>query len=189
MIDIIGGIKKRTKIQVPPDNVRPTSASKRESVFSIIESYGLTNNFNTYVKKNVCDLFAGSGALGLEAISRGANFSYFFENNLNVIYYLKKNCQKICNNNFEIKNENILLSKFKNIDKKISLVFIDPPYKINPFEKILENISRSKILAKNAIIVLECSYKLKVKIPSFISCFNEKEYGKTKIFFLINNIK
>ena len=48
---------------------------------------------------------------------------------------------------------------------------------------------KSKILAKNAIIILECSHKLKVKIPSFISCFNEKKYRKTKIFFLINNIK
>ena len=46
MINIIGGIKKRTKIQVPLDNVRPTSAQKRESIFAIIESYGFKNNLN-----------------------------------------------------------------------------------------------------------------------------------------------
>ena len=46
MINIIGGIKKRTKIQIPLENVRPTSAQKRESIFSIIESYGIKNNFN-----------------------------------------------------------------------------------------------------------------------------------------------
>ena len=189
MINIIGGIKKRTKIQVPLDNVRPTSAQKRESIFSVIESYGLKNNLNPYEKKNIFDLFAGSGALGLEAISRGANFCYFYENNLNVIHYLKKNCQKICkDNNFEIKNENIQFSNFKNINKKISLVFIDPPYEINPFGEILKNINQSAILSKNAIIIIECSKKLKLNIPSFISCFNEKDYGKTKIYFLINNI-
>ena len=51
MINIIGGSKKRTKIQVPLDNIRPTSAQKRESIFAIIESYGIKNNFNIYTKK------------------------------------------------------------------------------------------------------------------------------------------
>ena len=98
-------------------------------------------------------MFAGSGSLGLEAISRGANFCYFYENSINVIDYLENNCQKICkDNNFEIKNENILLSKFQNVDKKISLVFIDPPYEIDPFEKVLKNINQSAILCNNAII-------------------------------------
>ena len=95
MINIIGGIKKRTKIQVPLNNVRPTSIKKRESIFSIIESYGLKNNINIYNKKNIFDLCAGSGALGLEAISRGAGFVYFYENNNNVICFLKKNCHYI----------------------------------------------------------------------------------------------
>ena len=79
-------------------------------------------------------------------------------------------------------------SNFKNINKKISLVFIDPPYEINPFEEILKNINQSAILSKNAIIIIECSIKLELNIPSFISCFNEKDYGKTKIYFLVNNI-
>ena len=69
------------------------SCREPKSIFSVIESYGLKNNLNPYEKKNIFDLFAGSGALGLEAISRGANFCYFYENNLNVIHYLKKNCQ------------------------------------------------------------------------------------------------
>ena len=104
MIKIIGGIKKRTTIQVPLNNVRPTSVQKRESIFSIIESYRIKNNQNTYEKINVLDLFAGSGALGLEAISRGAYFGYFYENNIDVIHVLNNNCKKICrNNNFEIK--------------------------------------------------------------------------------------
>ena len=189
MIKIIGGIKKRTTIQVPLTNVRPTSVQKRESIFSIIESYRIKNNQNTYEKINVLDLFAGSGALGLEAISRGAYFGYFYENNIDVIHVLNNNCKKICrNNNFEIKKGNILKSNFEDIQRKISLVFIDPPYKLNPFEKVLKNINQSKILCKNAIIILECSIILKIKFPSFLSCLNERNYGKTKIYFLINNI-
>ena len=189
MINIIGGIKKRTKIQVPLDNVRPTSAQKRESIFSIIESYRIKNNQNTYEKINVLDLFAGSGALGLEAISRGAYFGYFYENNIDVIHVLNNNCKKICrNNNFEIKKGNILKSNFEDIQRKISLVFIDPPYELNPFEKVLKNIKQSKILCKNAIIILECSKTLKIKFPSFLSCLSERNYGKTKICFLTKNI-
>ena len=188
MIKIIGGLKKRTRIKVPSNNVRPTSIQKRESIFSIIESYGVKNNLNIYKKANILDLFAGSGSLGLEAISRGAVFGYFYENNFDVTFYLKKNCLKICkDDNFEIIKENIIESKFKDIDKKISLIFIDPPYEMSPFEKILININESKILSNNAIIVIECSQKSKIKIPPYFSCFNERNYGKTKIYFLVKN--
>ena len=188
MISIIGGTKKRTNLSVPNNNVRPTSVHKREAIFSIIENYGLKMNFNIYKNANVLDLFAGSGALGLEAISRGSAFGYFYENNTEIEKNLKKNCLKIFKkNNFKIKHENILESNFKDIDKKIALVFIDPPYKINPFEKILININEAKILSNNAIIVLECSIKSKIKIPPYFYCLSERNYGKTKIFYLINN--
>ncbi len=185
MINIIGGIKKRTKIHVSPNNVRPTSIQKRKSIFSIIESYALKNNLNIYESANILDLFAGSGAFGLEAISRGAAFGYFYENNIDVIVHLKKNCLKICNNNnFMIINENVFESKFNKINRNISIVFIDPPYKTNNFEKILTNINESKILSSNAIIILECSIKSKINIPSFFYCFDKRKYGKTIIFFL-----
>ena len=187
MIKIIGGIKKRTKIQISPDNVRPTSIQKRESIFSIIENHRRKTNDKIYEYLNILDIFAGSGSLGLEAISRGAFFGYFYENNSQTISYLRKNCQKICtNNSFKIIKENILESKFKDVDKKISLVFIDPPYKINPFEKILINIHESIILSKDAIIVIECSQKTNITIPPYFSCFTERIYRKTKILFLIN---
>ena len=189
MISIIGGTKKRTNLSVPNNNVRPTSVHKREAIFSIIENYGLKMNFNIYKNANVLDLFAGSGALGLEAISRGSAFGYFYENNTEIEKNLKKNCLKICKkNNFKIKHENILESNFKDIDKKIALVFIDPPYKINPFEQVLHNLIHSSILLKKSLIILECSLKLNIQIPSSFSCINEKVYGKTKIFFLVSNI-
>ena len=89
MINIIGGIKKRAKILVSPNNVRPTSIQKRKSIFSIIESYGIKNNHSIYKQANILDLFAGSGSLGLEAISRGAVFGYFYDNNDDVIQILK----------------------------------------------------------------------------------------------------
>ena len=74
------------------------------------------------------------------------------------------------------------------MNKKISIVFIDPPYKVNPFEQVLNNIYKSKILSKNAIIILECSKQLKIKIPPHFSSFSERNYRKTKIFFLVSNL-
>ena len=77
MINIIGGKFKKTKLEVPLKKVRPTSIIKRKAIFSILESYGIQNSIDIYYKKSVIDLFAGSGALGLEAISRGAYYCYF----------------------------------------------------------------------------------------------------------------
>ena len=79
MLKIIGGNKKRKIIEIPKNKVRPTSSKKRESIFSILESNALKNNIQLYDNKIILDLYAGSGSLGLEAISRGAKFCYFYE--------------------------------------------------------------------------------------------------------------
>ena len=79
MLNIIGGSKKKTKLNVPIINVRPTSSKKREAIFSIIESKNLKNKNDIYSNGYFLDLFAGSGSLGLEAISRGAKYCYFYE--------------------------------------------------------------------------------------------------------------
>ena len=186
MINIIGGDYKKTNLNVPLSGVRPTSSNKREAIFSVIESFVLKYNINFYHKNCVLDLFAGSGALGLEAISRGMKYGYFYENNVNVISCLIENCKKICiNDNFEIKKENILENNFLEIKNKIGLVFIDPPYAINPFEKLLIKIDKSKILSNCAILILEHSISLEFSIPSNFKIFKTKKYKKTKISYLI----
>ena len=79
MPSIIGGKFKRSKIEVPHKLVRPTSALKREAIFSILESYALQNSIDIYENKSIIDVYAGSGLIGLEAISRGMKKSYFIE--------------------------------------------------------------------------------------------------------------
>ena len=96
MLNIISGSKKRAKLYVPTINVRPTSSKKREAIFSIIESISLKNNNDIYSNEYFLDLFAGSGSLGLEAISRGAKYCYFCEIAKEVIETLERNCKKIC---------------------------------------------------------------------------------------------
>ena len=184
MLNIIGGIKKGSKIKVPKKNVRPTSNLKRAALFSIIESYGLKLNYNIYQEAIILDLFAGSGVLGLEAISRGASYVYFYDNNNETILNLELNCKKVCNDNFKIIKQDILKSKFNEIKNKISIVFIDPPYEMNPFNEILNKLYESSILSNNVLIILEYSKNTSFVNPHFYNCFNERIYGKTKISFL-----
>ena len=185
MISIIGGKYKGSKLRVPLKDVRPTSAIKRSSIFSVLESYALTNSYNLYENQCFIDIFAGSGSLGLEAISRGARFSYFFENNNEVIKILKKNCIKICKEkNYEIILDDIFYLNFSTINIPISTIFIDPPYKSNPFQKILNSIKNSTKLNVNTKIVLESHKDTIIELSSDYIILNQKIFGKTKIIFL-----
>ena len=186
MIKIIGGKFKRKRINVPNDKVRPTSAKKREAIFSILQSYAINNSFDLYADKCVIDLFAGSGSLGLEAISRGASFAYFYELDNNVIKILEENCQKICvNKEFQIIQQDCKLIDFSNLNFSPSIIFIDPPYKYLSFDEILGKIVESKILNKKTIIVIESNKENILKISKNYQVIQKKTYGKTQLYFLI----
>ena len=185
MINIIGGKFKRKKIEVPIKKVRPTSAIKREAIFSILESYALNNSFDLYSGKCFIDLFAGSGSLGLEAISRGASFSYFYELDNNVVKILQQNCEAICKKNeFQIFHQDCTLVNNFNLNFPPSVIFIDPPYKKLFYDMALNILIRKKILNKNTIIVIETDKKKILEFSSKFKVIKEKIYGKTKLFFL-----
>lgn len=185
MINIIGGKFKKKKIIVPEKEVRPTSAIKREAIFSILESYASNNSFDLYSNKCFIDLFAGSGSLGLEAISRGASFSYFYELDNNVIKILRKNCETICKKKeFKIFEQDCILLNNFNLNYPPSVIFIDPPYKYLFFNKILNNLIKSKILNTKTIIVIESDKKNILKFSSNFEIIKDRTYGKTKLFFL-----
>lgn len=185
MINIIGGKFKRRKIQVPLKKVRPTSSIKREAIFSILESYAAKKSIDIYKGRCFLDLYAGSGALGLEAISRGAKIVYFYENDQDVFKILKLNCKKICRNDqYVIHLEDS--SFFKNIDINylVSVIFLDPPYNLKNFDLILKKIFQSNILDKNGVIVIETSKENAIDLTNNFEVIKEKIYGLTKILFL-----
>jgi len=188
MINIIGGKSKGAKLQVPKYDVRPTSGIKREAIFSILESHALKNAYNLYKNKCFIDLFAGSGSLGLEAISRGAAYSYFFEINNEVSDILKNNCKKICKENqFDIFLKNSSYLEQERIFYPVSVIFIDPPYKLNPFSYLLKKFLTINILSKNTLIVIETNKQTSIKLTEEFKIIVEKIYGKTKIIFLKKN--
>ena len=185
MPSIIGGKYKRTKIEVPSKLVRPTSALKREAIFSILESYALQNSIDIYKNKSIIDVFAGSGLIGLEAISRKMKKSYFIENNENVFKILKNNCNKICNNDeYEIIFERAINGINRVFEIKPSIIFIDPPYSKDNINLILLTILKNNIKSKDTIIIIETERKEQIVIPGGLVVLKEKIYGKTKLLFL-----
>ena len=167
MPNIIGGKYKKTTLDVPSKLVRPTSAFKREAIFSILESYAIKHSIEIYKNKSIIDIFAGSGLVGLEAISRGMEKAYFIENNDNVIKILEKNCQKICKKNeFEIITGNAINSLDEEFIIEPSIIFIDPPYKKENINLLLLKILKNKIKSKKIKILF---LAISLAITSIIS--------------------
>ena len=182
MIQITGGKFRKKKLASINDFVRPTSSLKREAFFSIMESYATKNSINLYKDKIFLDLFAGIGTMGLEAFSRGMSEVIFFENNIEVINILRKNCLDICKNNqFKIYEEDLINSKLEIEFQNISVVYIDPPYAKYNLTKLLENLSNK--IKDTTLIGLETGEKDNIVIPENLNLLQKKTYGKTIIYF------
>ena len=174
---VISGILKGRNIEgYNIDGTRPTMDRVKESLFATIQ-----NNLKDSV---VLDLFAGSGQLGIEAISNGAKLCYFIDNNKEVIKVLNKN---ISNLNIKSNSKVILsdwkksLNEFANQNFKFDLIFVDPPYDYNVYEKILDKVSNLNLLNENGLIILEHS-NLKFKDTyNNLTLYKEKRYGNKSV--------
>jgi 16S rRNA (guanine966-N2)-methyltransferase len=136
----------------------------------------------------VLDLFAGTGALGVEALSRGAESVVFVDNNKGVISVIDRNvraCALV--NRAKIIKWNIKknLNCLKSIRPAFNLVFLDPPYNQSMVKPALSNLEHSRSLGKEACCVVEHSPL--EKIPKDLSNFevaDQRKYGKTLVSFL-----
>ena len=177
---IVGGIYRRRLIDYPKDfdenyETRPTKDRVREAIFS-----ALTN----YVEETfVLDLFAGSGALGIEALSRGASFCDFVDASKDAYNTIIKNLQslKIENAKAYLGDYKKILEILKNNNKKYSLVLLDPPYKKDVYQEVINYLINNDMLIENAIIVLESDHEIDIDIEY-------KECRKYKYGFIYVNI-
>lgn len=150
MLRIITGSAKGKKIiTLEGEATRPTSERIKEAVFSSIQ-FDIEN-------RRVLDLFAGSGQLGLEALSRGADFCMFVDSERDALEVVKKN---IAACGFDGKCRHIA-SDWRNYIRKASarekfdLVFVDPPYAMKCCAEAARKLAESGIIIKGAIVVLE----------------------------------
>ena len=174
---ISGTLKGRNILGYNIDGTRPTMDRVKESVFGTIQSY-ISNSI-------VLDLFAGSGNLGIEAISNGASKCYFVDNNIEAIKVIKKNIDI-----FNIKDKSTILHNdynkaldyFYNSNIKFDIIFVDPPYKYEIIEKVIDKVIEYNLLNEDGIIVLEFEKdKLKENYEN-LSLIKNKKYGEKYIY-------
>jgi len=153
---IIAGVGKGRKLFSPPSITRPTSDRAREGLFS-----SLISTFGTLDGLYFLDLFAGSGAVGVEALSRGAGLVESIEGN--------SESAQVCEKNFELLLNQPNLGKFKVhqtttfeyinhlANKQFDIIFLDPPYDVTniEIEKILKKILSNNLLGKFGVIAIE----------------------------------
>lgn len=179
---IITGIARGRVIKAPEGlNTRPTSDRVKESMFNIL-TY-------KYSFDNVLDLFAGSGNLGLEAISRGAKKCIFIEQDKNSYNVLLENIKSL---KFDAQSETYKQDAFLALDllmkrnMKFDLIFLDPPYGKGLIEKSIQKISQNNLLSDKGVIVSEQDEKdiVPEKIDDIVKVRQEK-YGRTIISFWV----
>ena len=182
---IISGFNKGKKLILPNDKItRPLKDMAKESIFNIL-SHAKYVNFQLEDSK-VLDLFSGIGSFGLECISRGSKYVFFFENYPPVLNILKKN---ISNLKYENKSKVINIDAFKinndtfKKDQKFQIIFCDPPYKEKKIELLIENIIKMDILEKNGIIIIHRKKGDLDTYPNKFKVIDTKTYGLSTFVF------
>ena len=166
MIRVISGIYKGRVLSIPSEKVtRPTMDKVRQAIFSII-----SKNIEDSV---FLDLFAGSGAVGIEAVSRGAKKVYFNEKNISAYKVIEKNISSLDIEDDKyvlfLKDYRLFLKKHR--DTVFDIVFLDPPYRFKVNRDIILYMRENSMLSKEAIIISEQDEKNKD-----IDGFEKKEY-------------
>tara|TARA_Y100001970_G_scaffold279854_1_gene387895 strand:+ start:58 stop:621 length:564 start_codon:yes stop_codon:yes gene_type:complete len=181
---IIGGNFKGKKIFTTDDkSIRPLKDIVRESIFNVVEHS--KNEFVNLDGAKVLDLFSGTGSFGIECLSRGAEKVIFFENYANSIKVLKKNLNLLKLNKYSkiIEKDAYDIYQSKLNFKKFDLIFLDPPFRDDKINKLIEIIKRMKITSNKSVIIIHRNKKIVENISKDLTISKEKNYGLSKIIF------
>ncbi len=176
-VKITGGSLKGRIIKYPSTkHTRPTMGVVKEAIFSMI---GNVKN------KRVLDLFSSAGALGIEAISRGARFVVFVDKSSKALKYLSENLKEL-----EIKNKTWIVQQdvirfLKKNKEKFDIIFADPPYRKGYIDKIGDLIAEA--LENQGIFIAETEREFIEKIFKGLKKIKERVYGDTKITIFTKN--
>ncbi len=163
---VISGIYKGKKLLgFDIEGTRPTMDRVKESMFGMIQNY--------IDGSVVLDLFAGTGALGIEALSNGASYCYFIDNNKIAINTINKNTEGIDNKKIIFTDS---YSFIKNTDIKFDLIFLDPPYKYD-LTPIIQIIKERNLLSENGVLVCESE----LDFDCVYSLQKEKKYSEKMV--------
>jgi len=177
---ISGELKGKKLNTLPGIDIRPTSDRIRETIFDIL--------YNRASEANVLDLFAGTGAFGIEALSRGAKFCLFIDNKKSSLALIEKNiCLCSIENKAKIIKWDIKknLNCLKLIEETFDIVFMDPPYNKNLVNISMMNLCHAGKMSPDALIIIEHSIHEQIDLnqPQLFLA-DQRRYGKTLISFL-----
>lgn len=179
---ISGRSRGKKLIAVEQESTRPTLDRVKESLFNKLQG--------EIQDSIVLDLFAGTGALGIEALSRGAKEAVFVDNHVEAVKVIKKNIENTKNldKSIVINNDyNLALKKLSDENKKFNIVFLDPPYKSNLAYQALQKIIMSDLLTEDGTVIIETDdIKKEEEILNVqgIEIFDKRKYGSVWLIFI-----
>ena len=173
---IAGQYRSRKIKEVKSNKTRPTTDKNKESLFNSLGQY--------FDGETVLDIFAGSGALGIEALSRGAKTAYFIDNFQIAINTIKDNIKSLGIESDSVVIKQDVFSFLNNTEKHFDLIIADPPYALQKYHELLELIVSRQLLSNDGIIVFEAD-KQTVLPEEYNNVYKYKEkiLGHTKIGF------
>ena len=175
MIRITGGVNRSRLLETPSvSTTKPTMDKVRAGVFSALGP--------SVEGAKVLDLFAGSGSYGFEALSRGASHVTFVDLSPVSVDIIKKNAASLKEENVTIIQDDVL-SFLEQNPQEFSIIFVDPPYKLDIYENVVKMLIRRNLLSNNAIIVLESEKELNIDETLF-SKVKLYKYGLAKVYIL-----
>ena len=174
---ISGSARGKKLLCAEGKDIRPTLDRVKESIFNII-AFDIPDAF-------VLDMFSGSGALGIEALSRGAKGAIFLDCDEQSVLITKENLSATRLDTLATVIKTNSIEYVKYTDQKFDIIFIDPPYESDLYEKSLSAIKENNVLSDIGFVLLEYDSEI---TPDFdISGFEiikEKKYGRVKILIL-----
>jgi 16S rRNA (guanine(966)-N(2))-methyltransferase RsmD len=176
---ISGKYRGLTLAEFKGDDIRPTADRVKESLFNII--------YSKVANSTVLDAFCGSGNLGLECLSRGADKVHFNDISRGSVEVLKKNLARFKDEENYIITISDYLSCLKTTNLKYDLIFLDPPYRYDFGETALKIIFERGLLNDGGLVIYEWDKPLNVTIDG-VEKVDERKYGKTYLnMFSINH--
>lgn len=178
---VVAGTQKGRRLKEPTSGLRPTSGRVKEALFSMIAER-LPN-------ANVLDLYAGTGALGLEAMSRGARKVVFVENQPASVQVLRENitrCQFTACSSINLQDVQVYLNTrpLRQNANPFDLVFADPPYEVSDLEPLLNQLDSSEKVATNGLVVIEHFKKASLPLETGrLRQTRQSRYGNTILTF------
>ncbi|PYG86845.1 16S rRNA (guanine(966)-N(2))-methyltransferase RsmD [Ruminiclostridium sufflavum DSM 19573] len=160
-------------------DTRPTADRVKENLFNIIAPY--------IDDTKVLDLYAGSGGLGIEALSRGAQSAVFCDSNDKSINIIKTNIEKakfLDKANVFLGEAKLILKKLSHTGEKFDIIFLDPPYRKNIVPDILTELEVNRVMEDKVIIVAETDVEDSLPYETATLVVSRRQiYGKTKLTF------